>query len=35
MLTRATESLIETLTYPGGFISPLAIDDAVTRALAG
>ena len=34
MLTRATESLIETLTYPGGFISPLEIEDAVTRALA-
>ena len=34
MLTRATESLIESLTYPGGFISPLTIEDAVTRALA-
>jgi nicotinate-nucleotide pyrophosphorylase (carboxylating) len=34
MLTRATESLIETLTYPGGFVSPLEIEDAVTRALA-
>ena len=34
MLTRATESLIETLTYPGGFISPLTIEEAVTRALA-
>ena len=34
MLTRATESLIETLTHPGGFISPLTIDEAVTRALA-
>ena len=27
-------SLIEALTYPGGFVSPLEIDDAVTRALA-
>src|SRR5262245_56402164 len=34
MLTRATEGLIETLTYPGGFISPLEIEDVVTRALA-
>ena len=34
MLTRATEALIETLTYPSGFISPLEIEDAVTRALA-
>jgi nicotinate-nucleotide pyrophosphorylase (carboxylating) len=34
MLNRATESLIETLTYPTGFISPLEIEDAVTRALA-
>ena len=34
MLTRATEALIETLTYPTGFISPLEIEDAVTRALA-
>ena len=31
----ATETLIEqSLLYPGGFISPLEIDDAVTRALA-
>src|SRR6187549_3024019 len=34
MLTRATESLIDSLLYPGGFLSPLEIDDAVTRALA-
>jgi nicotinate-nucleotide pyrophosphorylase (carboxylating) len=35
MLTRATETLIEqSLLYPGGFISPLGIDETVTRALA-
>jgi nicotinate-nucleotide pyrophosphorylase (carboxylating) len=35
MLNRATETLIEqSLLYPGGFISPLEIDEAVTRALA-
>ena len=35
MLTRATEVLIEqSLTYPGGFISPLEIEAAVDRALA-
>ena len=35
MLSRATETLIEqSLLYPGGFLSPLEIDDAVTRALA-
>src|SRR4029079_2267998 len=35
MLTRGTEGLIEqSLLYPGGFISPLEIEDAVTRALA-
>jgi len=35
MLTRATKTLIEqSLLYPGGFLSPLEIDDAVTRALA-
>jgi len=35
MLTRATETLIEqSLLYPGGFLSPLAIDEAVNRALA-
>jgi nicotinate-nucleotide pyrophosphorylase (carboxylating) len=35
MLTRATETLIgQSLLYPGGFISPLEIDEAVTRALA-
>jgi nicotinate-nucleotide pyrophosphorylase (carboxylating) len=34
MLTPATEALIEqSLLYPGGFLSPLAIDQAVTRAL--
>jgi nicotinate-nucleotide pyrophosphorylase (carboxylating) len=32
MLTQATESLIESLLYPTGFLSPLAIDEAVTRA---
>jgi len=35
MLTRATETLIEqSLLYPSGFISPLEIEDAATRALA-
>ena len=35
MLTRTTESLIEqSLLYPGGFLSPLEIDEAVARALA-
>jgi nicotinate-nucleotide pyrophosphorylase (carboxylating) len=35
MLSRATEALIDqSLLYPGGFISPLEIDEAVTRALA-
>ena len=35
MLTRATEALIEqSLIYPGGFLSPLEIEDAVGRALA-
>lgn len=34
MLTRATETLTESLLYPGGFISPLEIEDAVHRALA-
>jgi nicotinate-nucleotide pyrophosphorylase (carboxylating) len=35
MLTRATETLIEqSLLYPGGFISPLEIGEAVARALA-
>ena len=35
MLTRGSEILIEqSLLYPGGFISPLEIEDAVTRALA-
>jgi nicotinate-nucleotide pyrophosphorylase (carboxylating) len=33
MLTRATETLIDTLLFPGGFISPLEIEEAVTRAL--
>jgi nicotinate-nucleotide pyrophosphorylase (carboxylating) len=34
MLSRATETLIESLLYPTGFLSPLEIDEAVTRALA-
>jgi nicotinate-nucleotide pyrophosphorylase (carboxylating) len=35
MLTRSTETLIEqSLLYPDGFLSPLEIDEAVTRALA-
>ncbi|MBM3527157.1 MAG: carboxylating nicotinate-nucleotide diphosphorylase [Alphaproteobacteria bacterium] len=35
MLTRSTEALIEqSLLYPGGFLSPLEIEDAVARALA-
>src|SRR5665213_1568325 len=35
MLTRATtQYLIDSLLYPTGFLSPLEIDDAVTRALA-
>jgi nicotinate-nucleotide pyrophosphorylase (carboxylating) len=35
MLTRTTETLIEqSLLYPGGFISLLEIDEAITRALA-
>lgn len=34
MLTQATGSLIESLLYPSGFLSPLEIDEAVTRALA-
>jgi nicotinate-nucleotide pyrophosphorylase (carboxylating) len=34
MPTQTTESLIESLLYPSGFLSPLAIDDAVTQALA-
>jgi nicotinate-nucleotide pyrophosphorylase (carboxylating) len=35
MLTRGTTALIEqSLLYPGGFLSPLEIDEAVTRALA-
>ncbi len=34
MLDRATERLIEALTLPTGFVSPLEIEDAVTRALA-
>jgi nicotinate-nucleotide pyrophosphorylase (carboxylating) len=34
MLTRTTEALIEqSLLYPGGFLSPLEIEEAVTRAL--
>jgi nicotinate-nucleotide pyrophosphorylase (carboxylating) len=34
MLTRATEGLIDSLLHPGGFISPLEIEDSVHRALA-
>jgi nicotinate-nucleotide pyrophosphorylase (carboxylating) len=34
MPTRATETLIESLLYPAGFLSPLEIDDAIARALA-
>ena len=34
MLTRTTETLIDSLLFPGGFVSPLEIDDAVKRALA-
>lgn len=35
MLTRTTESLIEhSLLFPGGFLSPLEIEESVTRALA-
>jgi nicotinate-nucleotide pyrophosphorylase (carboxylating) len=35
MLSRATETLIEqSLLYSGGFLSPIEIDEAVTRALA-
>ena len=34
MLTRATESLIDALIYPTGFLSPLEIEEAVTCALA-
>ena len=35
MLTRATETLIgQSLLYPGGFISPIEIDEAVARGLA-
>jgi nicotinate-nucleotide pyrophosphorylase (carboxylating) len=34
MLTRATETLIDSLLYPGGFVSPLEIEEAVNRALA-
>jgi nicotinate-nucleotide pyrophosphorylase (carboxylating) len=35
VLTRATETLIEqSLLYPGGFLSPLEIGDAVARALS-
>ena len=33
MLTRPTETLIEQLLYPGGFLSPLEIDEAINRAL--
>jgi quinolinate synthase len=31
MLTQATGSLIESLLYPGGFLSPLEIDEAIAE----
>lgn len=34
MLTRATESLIDALIHPDGFLSPLEIEEGVNRALA-
>jgi nicotinate-nucleotide pyrophosphorylase (carboxylating) len=34
MLAGANHSIVQSLLYPGGFLSPLEIDDAVTRALA-
>ena len=33
MLTRATETLIDSLLFPGGFVSPLEIEAAAERAL--
>jgi nicotinate-nucleotide pyrophosphorylase (carboxylating) len=34
MLAGANHSIVQSLLYPGGFLSPLEIDEAVTRALA-
>jgi nicotinate-nucleotide pyrophosphorylase (carboxylating) len=34
MLAGANANIVQSLLYPGGFLSPLEIDDAVTRALA-
>ena len=34
MLAGAKDNIVQTLLYPSGFLSPLEIDDAVTRALA-
>ena len=34
MLTGANNNIVQSLIYPNGFLSPLEIDDAVTRALA-
>jgi nicotinate-nucleotide pyrophosphorylase (carboxylating) len=34
MLAGANTNIVQSLLYPGGFLSPLEIDDAVTRALA-
>jgi len=34
MTARASDNIVQSLLYPGGFLSPLEIEDAVTRALA-
>src|SRR5215510_11753862 len=34
MLAGANQNVVRSLIYPGGFVSPLEIDDAVSRALA-
>jgi nicotinate-nucleotide pyrophosphorylase (carboxylating) len=34
MLAGAKSNIVQSLLYPGGFLSPLEIDDAVARALA-
>jgi nicotinate-nucleotide pyrophosphorylase (carboxylating) len=34
MLTGTNSNIVQSLIYPNGFLSPLEIDDAVTRALA-
>jgi nicotinate-nucleotide pyrophosphorylase (carboxylating) len=34
MLAGGRSNIVQSLLYPGGFLSPLEIDDAVTRALA-